>query len=112
MAARSTLLAICITGILAILTHSGATQAQEPPAFPPVPILLGNTQERGLESAIVGDTYRLSVALPLSYFTATGRTYPVLYVLDPHLSFGTVTDVVRVAAIGGELPELIVVGVG
>lgn len=104
--------ALFVSGLLILGMVPAAIQAQEPPAFPPVPILLGNTEDRSLESAIVGDTYRLSVALPLSYFTATGRTYPVLYVLDPHLSFGTVTDVVRVAAIGGELPELIVVGVG
>ncbi len=104
--------ALCVSSLLILGMVPGAAQAQEPPAFPPVPILLGNTQERSLDSAIAGDTYRLSVALPLSYFTATNRTYPVLYVLDPHLSFGTVTDVVRVAAIGGELPELIVVGVG
>ncbi len=75
-------------------------------------MLLGNTESRLIYSSIVDYGYRISVALPLSYYTNTNKTYPVLYMLDPHLSFGTVTDVVRVAAVGGELPELIVVGIG
>ncbi len=87
-----------------------SSHAQE--GYPEVTVLLGNTEDRMISSSIVNYTYRISVALPLSYYTDPSRNYPVLYVLDPHLSFGTVTDVVRVAAIGGELPELIVVGIG
>ncbi len=110
-------LAALVMGIGVVSTSPGTTSAQgsdgnTQPPYPEVTLLLGNTQDRLIHSSIVDYGYRISVALPLSYYTNARETYPVLYVLDPHLSFGTVTDVVRVAAVGGELPELIVVGIG
>lgn len=104
-------------GVRAVSTAPNSTHAQgdegtPQPPYPQVTVLLGNTEDRIIHSSAVDYDYRISVALPLSYYTNTSRAYPVLYVLDPHLSFGTVTDVVRVGAVGSELPELIVVGIG
>lgn len=110
-------LVVLVVGSAALSLVPGAIRAQDDggssqPPYPEVTVLLGNTEDRIIHSSAVDYGYRISVALPLSYFTSTSKTYPVLYVLDPHLSYGTVTDVVRVAAVGSELPELIVVGVG
>ncbi len=101
------------TGLLAASLGPASSHAQGgESSYPPVTLLLGASEDRVIHSAVVDDDYRISVALPLSYAAQPNRTYPVLYVLDPHLSFGTVTDVAHTGPIGGEMPELIVVGIG
>ncbi len=56
--------------------------------------------------------YQVRVALPVSYGSRPEARYPVLYVLDADLVFGTVTEVTRALPIAQELPEVIVVGIG
>ena len=63
-------------------------------------------------SEVAGQEYRIQVALPASYGSDPGRHYPVFYVLDADMLFGTAVDVSRALALGQELPEVIVVGVG
>lgn len=59
-----------------------------------------------------GQEFRVSVALPISYDASADTRYPVLYVLDADLAFGTAVEITRGLALGQELPELIIVGVG
>ena len=77
----------------------------------PSPLTILNTQSISLTSIVNGRDYRLMVALPDSYGTSE-QTYPVLYLLDPAMSFLSVTEFVRWLGHWGELPELIVVGIG
>lgn len=70
-----------------------------------------STQIMHLHSAIVGDDYLISVALPAGYNTAHS-SYPVLYVTDAN---GNFTDAVRSARHmmqKKQLPPIIVVGIG
>jgi len=87
------------------------------------PVFIQNSEVRTLYSKSVGQEYRILIALPMNYAKRSGR-YPVLYVLDPDVIFGWVTDLVRAAsflrALGPNattdsivnVPDLIVVGIG
>ncbi len=55
--------------------------------------------------------FQISVALPLSYKNSE-QAYPVLYALDANGEFGLVAETARMLAMAGEIPELIVVGIG
>lgn len=70
------------------------------------------TEVRTLHSSAVGRDYRIFVALPVSYSRNTSETYPVVYLLDGDLLFGALTDPTRLLQSVGELPELIIVGIG
>jgi predicted alpha/beta superfamily hydrolase len=72
---------------------------------------LFGTEARTLFSAIRGREYRLAVALPDSYATAT-QAYPVLYVLDGDFDFGVAAGLTRFSNWFRNVPELIVVGIG
>lgn len=80
-----------------------------------------STQQRGATfeigahtlfiSAENGTEYAIDVRVPLSYASGD-RRYPVIYVLDSNLMFGTAIEYVGVAEFTGELPETIAVGIG
>jgi predicted alpha/beta superfamily hydrolase len=70
------------------------------------------TEVTTVHSSAVGRDYRIYVALPLSYSRNTSETYPVVYLLDGDLLFGALTDPIRLLQSRGELPELIIVGIG
>jgi predicted alpha/beta superfamily hydrolase len=70
------------------------------------------TEVTTLHSSAVGRDYRIYVALPLSYSRNSSETYPVVYLLDGDLLFGALTDPTRLLQSRGELPELIIVGIG
>jgi predicted alpha/beta superfamily hydrolase len=59
----------------------------------------------------LGDQFRISVGLPISY-DVTDQSYPVLYVLDGDVLFGTVLEATRMRGAMGEISEAIVVGIG
>ena len=60
--------------------------------FPPVTI--PNSELRFLRSRLLGKEYKIQVALPTGY--AEGKeTYPVLYVLDADLYFGTIAETLQ-----------------
>lgn len=81
------------------------------PQDTPPPVVVADTEVIDLSSETNGHDYRLFIALPGSY-TASEQSYPVLYLLDPQISFLAVTEYARFMAYWQELPEIIVVGIG
>jgi predicted alpha/beta superfamily hydrolase len=77
--------------------------------FPQVSI--PDTQMRKLASSSTRYEYHIHIALPAGY-AGGDKTYPTLYVLDPHLTFGMSAEITRLLAFGQELPQLICVGIG
>jgi predicted alpha/beta superfamily hydrolase len=75
-----------------------------------IPFILQNTDCFQLRSPS-GLDYKISVALPLSY-AHTDVSYPVLYVLDADVLFGTFCELTRMRGALQEIDELVVVGVG
>jgi predicted alpha/beta superfamily hydrolase len=63
-----------------------------------------------LESAHVGDTYRIFVAKPP--FAESARRYPVVYAADGNGSFPMLMSIQRTLAWGAEAPAAYVVGIG
>ncbi len=70
-----------------------------------------------------GRRYEVCISLPVTYTSRPDARYPVLYVLDANLLFGSVCDSVRIASLarimfpdlplhGSSIPELIVAGIG
>ena len=57
-----------------------------------------------------GQPYRVWVSTPAK--AEPGKPRPVLYVLDGNFSFASMTETTRMLAFGGEIPPVIVVGVG
>lgn len=62
-------------------------------------------------TAASGETYRISVGLPVSY-THTTTSYPVIYVLDADFLFCSMLELTRLRGITGEIAEVVVVGIG
>lgn len=71
---------------------------------------LHNAEFDDFESEFVDEEFRIFVAAPT--YVESGKTYPVIYVLDANGFFGTVTDTARLLAISGEIPAAYVVGIG
>ena len=82
---------------LSILLFHGVSmfpaQMQDATADSPA-ILVPDTQMIDLTSMTNGDEYRIMVALPASY-ASSEQTYPVLYVLDPLITFLLMTELIR-----------------
>ncbi len=72
---------------------------------------LFNTQIKTFHSQVVNDNYRIYISLPDDYDKSDKR-YPVLYVLDGDISFGMAASISRYLQFGGNIPELIIVGMG
>lgn len=70
-----------------------------------------NSTEVLYKSINVEDTFHIFISLPDGYNT-TGERYPVLYLLDGDVSFGMGTSIARYLQVGGNIPELIIVGIG
>jgi hypothetical protein len=82
--------------------------------FPPVTIR--DSELRSLKSRSLGKEYKILVALPAGYADSK-ETYPVLYVLDANVCFGTIAEIVRFLAANRkmfsiEVPDTIVIGIG
>jgi hypothetical protein len=80
---------------------------------PPSPVILPNAESRLLRSAIVGDTYRLDIALPVGYDRGD-RAYPVAYLTDGDVAglFPLVRCIAEGLSAGWMIPKLILVGIG
>jgi predicted alpha/beta superfamily hydrolase len=76
----------------------------EPPA---PPVTLADTEDRSITSKIVGQTYEVMVSLPEHYATS-GKTYPVLYVLDGW-HFPLMAFLAENSVYSGKMPPLIIV---
>lgn len=64
-----------------------------------------------LHSAIVGDDYVISIAVPAGYATSHS-SYPVLYVTDGNSNFAAAVRAARRMTEKKQLPPIIVVGIG
>lgn len=69
------------------------------------------TESRKLFSHQVGIEYQLAVWLPASY-ASSGQRYPVIYVLDGDVIFGMATALLPPLSWFGQVPEMIIVGIG
>jgi uncharacterized protein len=79
------------------------------------PIVVPNSEIRSLTSSSVDQEYRILVSLPTNNAESDEKC-PVLYVLDPGLLFGCITDIARTARsigqlFGPEVPNFLVVGI-
>jgi uncharacterized protein len=75
------------------------------------PVTLPDTEVRTLASkAVPGVTYKLYVSLPKGY-VESGRSYPVVYLLDADYSFAIARNVVEHLSDRSNLRELILVGI-
>lgn len=74
------------------------------------PYTVPNTQVRQLQSSTNNAIYRLYIATPPEYATS-GKTYPVVYMLDADYSFALTRNIVQHFAERGKLPEMILVAI-
>jgi predicted alpha/beta superfamily hydrolase len=74
------------------------------------PFTLENTHTHDFVAASNGQRYRAWVATPAR--KVEGQRRPVLYAVDGNWSFGSVTETVRMCTFSGEIPPVIVVGIG
>ncbi len=72
---------------------------------------LYNTQVKLIYSQFVDDTFHIFISLPDEY-NISDKLYPVLFVLDGDISYGFAAGITRYLEIGGNIPELIIVGIG
>lgn len=70
-----------------------------------------NTEEHIVSSRMVGDNFKICVALPKGYVEGN-KSYPVIYLLDANIFFGLFTDTARLLQFGKEMPEVIIIGIG
>lgn len=91
-----------------------AAQRTDPPAVGPrtdPPPFVANTDSWVATSAITKRPYQITVALPDGY-AAGNKPYPVLYAVDANEELGTVVEAARNLSLSGEVPPLVVVGIG
>lgn len=91
---------------VAVMAFVGVGLSKSPPEA-----ALEHTQTRTLRSEWTGEAYELMVWLPWGY-DASEQRYPVVYLLDANVAFGIAANMADLLAFAGELPELIIVGVG
>ena len=72
---------------------------------------LYNTEEKIFPAKNVADTFHIFISLPSEY-AENSKAYSVLYVLDGDIAFGMAASIVRYLQVGGNIPELIIVGIG
>ncbi len=70
-----------------------------------------NTEVKKFQSISVEDDFYIYISLPQSY-ESTDKHYPVLYILDGDMAYGMAASIVRYLQFGGNIPELIIVGIG
>lgn len=75
------------------------------------PYALAGSAVHRLESRVVGDTFEVSIAVPLGY-EGSDRRYPVVIALDADLAFAATAQIARLMQFRQELPEFVLVGIG
>jgi len=75
------------------------------------PVTLLGTASHTLRTAALEETLRIEVSMPVRYAEDTDL-YPVVYLLDSRWYFPIVSQAVRLIAMDGEMPRVIVVGIG
>jgi predicted alpha/beta superfamily hydrolase len=94
--------------VMALSASFGAAAARADDA--PEPYTLPNTQVRQLQSTTNNAIYRLYIATPAEYATS-GKSYPVVYMLDADYSFAMTRNIVQHFSERGKLPEMILVAI-
>jgi len=100
-----------IVAALILFAAHGRAEGQ-PTVEPTGPVLVPQTESFVVGSHATGTTYRISVGLPLNYGQEPGRRFPVLYAVDADANFASAVEITRFLALVGEIPEVIVVGIG
>ena len=103
---RSSIVATLI--LCAPYAPGGAQQPVEPSG----PVRIRQSESFTLRSHVNGSTYQVSVGLPSSYGQEPGKRYAVLYAVDADVAFASMVEITRLLAFAGEMPEVIVVGIG
>lgn len=75
------------------------------------PVTLPNSEVRTLESAIVDDTYQLSIALPDDYNQSDAH-YPVVYAAPANPDIFILWTIASELSYSEQLPPFIIVGIG
>ena len=70
-----------------------------------------NCEKWIIHSDFVGRDFEISIAYPPTWFPEQ-EVYPVVYLLDSDSCFGLVVDAIRMLNVTGELPAIILVGIG
>ncbi|MBI1212775.1 MAG: hypothetical protein GC190_15030 [Alphaproteobacteria bacterium] len=96
-------LSLLLAALLSVASARADSGASEPYTLP-------NTQVRQLQSTTNHAIYRLYIATPADYATS-GKTYPVVYMLDADYSFALTRNVVQHFTERGKLPEMILVAI-
>ena len=92
-----------LTAALSVLGPGAAAQAARPP--------MSQVRIERIDSARLGETREAWVSLPDRYDATTGP-YPVLYMMDADFNFNSgVLGGLRQAALLGEMPDFIAVGI-
>ena len=93
-------LSLCTKGMQAQTTQKQINQ-----------VCLDNTEQFSISSDYVkGETYVIQVGLPIGY-SASAKSYPVLYITDGDISFGMTKGIADLLMLGKEIQEIIVVGI-
>ncbi|PCI59776.1 MAG: hypothetical protein COB37_10790 [Kordiimonadales bacterium] len=108
------IIASCITlssSVFLSQPADGATFKVVEQSAVPQDIVVGKSYQ--LASAVLERDWQIQVALPAGYEAAeaSGKTYPVLYVLDGEWQFSFVVSLAKRLANTGHLPGVIVVGI-
>ncbi|MFO7853583.1 MAG: alpha/beta hydrolase [Bacteroidota bacterium] len=72
---------------------------------------IGSVIEKNLESKYIQETYDIYIYLPPSYYH-TDKTYPLLVLTDAFHAFGIAENCSNLMLSSGEIPEIIIVGIG
>ncbi len=105
MSLRSAIAALLATG--AILSAASPVAAQSEPT----PIIIG--QSYALSSAVLGTTREINVWLPPGY-AESGRSYPVLYLLDGGTTwqdFHHISGLAQLGTVNGTTRDIILIGI-
>ncbi len=96
---------VLTTILLLIFSNSAFSQKIEPKKRIAEP-------DHTISSKIMGKDYQLYISFPRGYSTKDTITYPVLYVLDGESSFPRFKSSQRSMSFGGEIEDVIIVGIG
>ena len=106
----SVLLVVSVMGFNGIAQEAQVIDVPAP-KYPEVTI--PNTELRRIRSHIVDQEFSLYIQLPRNYVADSAAIYPALYMTDANRSFPMVANISSVLAFPkGNLPEIIVVGIG
>ena len=98
---------IALAALLALV----GVEAADAQTTQAAPVTLPQSRTMMMRSTASGRDYRIFIALPEGY-SRSHAPYPVLYHADANAEFLTMAETARLAAFGGEIPPLVIVGIG